>query len=269
MSTIGEKLWHRAPVVEVVFGVQFQPLEGFSNAHLGMYWGMVNTDYPHPEDAVPIGLLDPAELVTGPTYENPSIMLGQTVKGRLQMRSQDKQFMLQLQNGWLTANWLRAGSHSLYPGSDVMLSRFKAALSKLLVFLEQQKLGSFIGTMWDVTYIDHFPRETVWSAYSDLPGVVPGLLGPACTNEAQFESVHATWGLKLLNIPGRLNVTLTSARQNVDAVEILQFRSIARGPIADSSENAIVDQLSLGKKALVDTFKAVTSPNARSYWEGS
>jgi hypothetical protein len=44
----------RPPVVETILGVQFKPLRGLQNAHLGAFWKTLGDEWPTVADAPPL-----------------------------------------------------------------------------------------------------------------------------------------------------------------------------------------------------------------------
>lgn len=257
--------WKRPPVIEVVLGVQFAPIPGLSNGHLGLFWHTMRNEYPRADDAPPVPLA--LEIFgDGPDFGVPGIGIGPASgDSRLRLRSSDGSRMVQVQNGWLLANWMKRPD-SAYPGYTGVLEQFSNAHAKLAEFLSSEGLPAISPDMWEVTYIDHIPRGSVWQNWSDIPGVVPGLLGNCSSQSGGFQSIGGNWGFGLGENRGRLQISLQTARTVADPpADILVVRSSARGPIIDDS---VVDSLNHGRGAVVDTFMDLVSDSAKTYWKG-
>jgi len=258
--------WTRPPVIEVVVGVQFAQIAGLNNGTLGLFWHAMREHYPLADDAPPVPLVLEA-VGAEPEFGLPGISFG-PARGdsRLRLISADQTRMIQVQNGWLLANWMkRAGSP--YPGFSGVLTQFNSALQGFEQFLANEKLSPMTPEVWEVTYIDHMPRGTVWKDFGDIPAVLPGLLGAGVGLPSQLQTIQATWEFGLLANPGRLEIVVQTARTMGDPfTDILATRSTARGPITPAS--TLESALNHGRTAAVETFMSVTSDAARAYWKG-
>lgn len=100
--------WKRPPVIEVVLGVQFAPLEHFNNGHLGWFWREMKGEYPKATDSAPIQTVV-ENFGDEPEFGFPGIGFA-PARGdsRLRMTSAgDGSRMIQVQNGWLVVNWMK------------------------------------------------------------------------------------------------------------------------------------------------------------------
>lgn len=100
--------WKRPPVIEVVLGVQFAPLEQFNNGHLGWFWREMKGEYPNATDSAPIQTIIES-FGDEPEFGFPGIGFA-PARGdsRLRMTSGgDGSRMIQVQNGWLVVNWMK------------------------------------------------------------------------------------------------------------------------------------------------------------------
>lgn len=260
--------WKRPPVIEVVLGVQFEPIQGFSNGHLGWFWRTVAKDYRTATDANPIQPVIES-FGDGPQFGLPQIEFSpHRGDSRLRMLSDDKSRMLQLQNGWLVANWLKREGLP-YPGYQGVLSEFKRALKAFQDFASSEGIGKVVPNLWEVTYIDHIPRGTVWNEVEDIPKVIPGLLGPFKSPHGDSETLSGKWVFRLKPRPARLVVAVQSARTTTDPPQdLLVVTSTARGPVEADRADRLVEYLNFGRSVVVETFEAVTSREARAYWKG-
>lgn len=260
--------WKRPPVIEVVLGVQFDSLPALTNGHLGWFWGDMHTDFPNSDDAPPIPpVFEPFGDET--PFRFPAFDIRRaTGDSRLRMTSPDGTRMIQVQNGWLVVNWTKKGDTE-YPGFSGLKMLFDKAMARFAFFLKERELGVIKPNLWEVTYIDHIPTGTVWNAPADLPGVFPGLFGEGqCANGA-LETVDATWAWKLSPQPGRLRVSIQSVRTSSEPDrDILQVRSMARGPLGPDNESSLDEALNFGRSSVVDTFTGLVSEKAKRYWQG-
>lgn len=255
-------------MVEVVVGVQFDPLPTLTNGHLGWFWGEMHKEFPHSDDAPPIQPV--VETFGEPTFGFPGFgFRAATGDARLRMSSGDESKMIQVQNGWLVANWTKRKSDNRYPGFSDVRGLFNTAVERFGDFLKRRDLGVVRPNLWEVTYIDHIPKGTVWNSLDDLPKVFPGCFGHGKCPHGSKESVNSTWTWRLAPTPGRLRVSIQSARSDsVPPADILAVRSVARGPIESENPDVLDKCLNFGRSSVVDTFMEISSVEAKRYWQG-
>lgn len=258
--------WKRPPVIEVVLGVQFAPLAKLSNGHLGWFWGEMQGEFPTSDDVPPIeqeiGAFDSVP------FGFPAIGLRPSRgDARLRMTSADGTRMIQVQNGWLIVNWMKKGD-TAYPGYTGVRSLLDSTMERFGRFLERRELGVMRPNIWEVTYIDHIPAGTVWNTLADLPRVFPGLFGGGPCANGEIESINAAWSFRLSPRPGRLRLSVRSARTVAEPErDVLRVQSVARGPIEPDNAGSLDDGLNFGRSSVVDTFVGLASNEARQYWK--
>ena len=260
--------WKRPPVTEVVLGVQFDAISRLTNGHLGWFWGELHSEFPHADDVPPIA---PVVEVFGDRvpYGFPMFNIRASAgDSRLRMTSTDGSRMIQVQNGWLIANWIKTGGVD-YPGFDSVKSHLDSAMTRFRSFLAERDLGVIKPNLWEVTYTDQIPVGTVWDRPTDLSRVFPGLFGACdCANGAA-ETVDATFAFRLSPLPGRLRMTIQSARLATEPTrDLLVVQSVARGPLKTDNSDSLDQALNFGRSSVVDTFMRLASDDAKRYWRG-
>lgn len=271
--------FERPPVVETVLGLQFEPLPEFRNAHLGLFWSFLNSEgvhrtlgrgWPHSIDAPK---LEPQNERFG--GEKPWRRLGFELKVsqdpsvRIQIQDDDRDRMIQLQNGRLHYNWLGLGGEK-YPRYDEIRPEFDEVLKQFEHFLTDHKLGELQPNQWEVTYVNHIPKGTVWKEPNDWQDVfrqLPSVID--CPESVELESCAGEWHFEIKPQVGRLHIQLGHGRSSVENSEdLLRLRLTARGPIGGTEGNGLDlgQGLDLGREIIVTTFKAITSESAHEYW---
>ena len=264
----------RPPVVETVLGVQFKSLPGFCNAHLGAFWKdlggewckLLGKDWSLPTDAPTLeSTFERFEGSEGWAPLRSGFRLTGDPSARLQIRSATGDAMIQLQNGRLHYNWLGKGGGD-YPRYDNVRPRFDELLGGFKAFASNEGLGELLPNQWEVTYVNHMPKGSVWRTPSDWPSVLVGLPGAwAEPSAVQLESFSGAWHFQIDPQRGRLHVEIRHARAgSAEGPEVLRLTLTARGPASD--EQSVGQGLDLGRKAIVTTFKEITSSKAHEYW---
>lgn len=257
------------PVVETILGVQFNPLSGWRNAHLGAFWKTLNTDdWPNVFDAPPLQLQ--FERFTESArwaMVGAQLTLTQDLSARLQIKNKEGDRMIQLQNSRLHFNWLgQAGGQ--YPRYGSIRDGFVWVLQQFIEYVAREKVGDFRPNQWEVTYLNHIPKGTIWNTPNDWGFFLP--LGPVPTIEhlVQGESFAGGWHFVIPEQRGRLHVQWQHGRKSDPEEEVIVLTLTARGPVAGSENSiqAILDGLDLGRETIVRSFVAFTSEAANKYW---
>jgi uncharacterized protein (TIGR04255 family) len=260
--------YDRPPVVETILGVQFQPLAKFSNGHLGAYWKILGSkDWPTLTDAPP---LEPQfEQFTEEARWIPAgvlMKLSQDLSSRLQMKNEKGDQMIQLQNGRLIFNWLGTAGTG-YPGYPAVRARFVSAVEQLVRFLADEQLGSFQPNQWEVTYLNHIPKGTVWQSAHDWGFFKPLGAVPTLNGLIEGESFGGGWHFRLPGERGRLHIQWQHARTG-QGKEIIVLNLTARGWVMEQENRvaAVLNGLDVGRRTIVSSFAQLMSKQANDYW---
>lgn len=170
--------------------------------------------------------------------------------------------MIQVQNGRFHYNWLGQGGAEGYPRYEKVLPEFERFLAQFQAFLADRSLGEIKENQWEVTYINHIPKGTVWDSPADWPSVFrPGGLTPEPSSKVQLETLSSACRYEIPPQQGRLHVRLQHG--SAQGTEVLILTLTARGPI----KNGYGEGLDLGRETIVRAFKDMTSPEVHDYWE--
>jgi uncharacterized protein (TIGR04255 family) len=257
----------RPPVVETVLGVHFEEFGQFRNAHLGAFWKTLPVGWTSVADAAPMP--QQVEVFDGSKLggRNLSVVFTNQPDLRLQIRNAADNRMVQLQNGQLYYNWLghEGEECARYPA---IRKEFDDVLARFERFAKDESLGELKPLQWEVTYVNQFPKGTVWSSPADwrelfvsLPATSPG---PAGT---RLESFGGEWHYEIGDKRGRLHVKATHGRRaKPHHDEALTLTLTARGPVDASEPNPIGIGLDLGRETIVRAFRDLTSDAAHKFW---
>jgi uncharacterized protein (TIGR04255 family) len=206
-----------------------------------------------------------------PTWSGSNVRyrLSQDLDLRLQIRNEMEDRMIQVQNGRVHLNWMKRGDKD-YPRYRQILPQFQHVLARFRNFLDDNEMGSISPNQWEVTYVNHFPRGTVWEKVEDWSCLLPGLAPPAAVSRrVSFETFNGRWQFEIPMKRGRLHVELSHSQSaGATSQEALVLKLTARGPVdrLGEPEDAWARGLDLGRQAIVLTFKDLSSPAAHRYW---
>lgn len=269
--------FRKPPVIETVLGVQFDPVPGFTNAHLGAYWKWLLAHAKPPLDTQWTTLTDAPAVE--PAFERfdeqqswllhnlNKMRVGPPTPTRLQIRNPHVGAMIQVQNTRLIYNWIgKPGKgYSRYASIRPM---FDNAYKTFCGFLDAERLEKPKENQWEVTYVNHIPKGTVWQVPEDWPGLFVGLPGPwAGLPGVELEYMNGSWHYEIPPQRGRLHIELKLAvSQGERPIEALRLTLTARGPAGEAGIS-LSEGLDLGRETIVLAFKNMTSPEAHRTWE--
>jgi len=268
-GTMGTNVTFRhAPVVETVLGVQFQRLRGLTNAHLGAFWEQRKGHWPHVEDAPPLD--EQFETFGGDQAWRKAIQLRFTRSPvvRLQMKNGTGDRMIQVQNCRVDYNWIgRPGEE--YPRYRRVRPEFDAVLRDFRKLITDHNLGELIPNQWEITYVNHMPKGTVWNRPEEWPGIFRLPLWVSTPSGTRQEGFGGHWHFEIEPQRGRLHVEIEHAYLgSPEGREALVMKLTARGPVdrTKEQEGAIDEGLNLGHDVVVNAFVELTSQQAQDYW---
>ena len=264
--------YERPPVIETILGVQFQPLPGLTNAHLGAFWATLETqDWSTVADALPLQNQSEQFSEAGKWSKGLTFQLSQVPQSRMQAKNSTGDRMVQVQNGRLHFNWL-GESGGPYPRYSAVKAGFCSALERFLEFLDRAELGKFQADQWEVTYINHIPQGTVWQTPADWGFFQLLQSVPTIDGLIAAESFGGEWHFVIPPKAGRLHVGWQHALKtspDQKEQEIVQLTLTARGPVAveksEPREN-LLDGLDIGHETIVRSFERLTSKEANRFW---
>lgn len=269
MTDNGLPSYEKAPVIETVVGVQFEPWTGFSNAHLGAFWQKIdNGAWPVVRDMPPLPRQEEQFSDDGQWGKMLRLQITQSPLARVQILNPALDRMIQLQNGRMHLNWLGEDGGQ-YPRYASIRKEFAGILDQLLEFADEKKLGKLSPDHWEVTYVNHIPKGTVWESPSDWSFFRP--LGSAPTVEGVFqaESFSGEWHFVIPDERGRLHVHWQHAKQEKDeGAELIRLTLTARGAVSigEDPKTGILAGIDLGRSTIVKAFQALMTDRASQAW---
>lgn len=260
----------RPPVVETILGVQFEPLPGFRNTHLGLFWSTLDEEWKHVTDAAALPpQFERFEREIAWEKAGFQLSFSTDVALREQVRNSANDRMIQFQNGRLHLNWLgEAGGE--YPSYGTVRPEFDRKVELFKAFIASNALGEFRPNQWEVTYVNHIPKGSVWNSPDDWGNVFRCLVAtPGDPAGASPESFTGEWQYEITPGRGRLHIQLKSGwRKTPKDEEILLLVFTARGPVNNAGDGAIDlgDGLDLGHETIVRAFADLTTEKAQQFW---
>ena len=251
--------YQRPPVIEVIYGIQFEALKEWRTPLIGTLWQAIKADYPKfkemPVLAPVIERFDqaiPTEMAALELLDGPPLP-------RLFFLDSPENWVMQVQNDRFLHNWKRMKEDDVYPRFGRVSERFFEAWEKFLAFLLSQEIAEPNITQLEITYINHIPveknRSTVEEIQTDLVDV-------RWEDGHKFlpspETVTWTYSFLLPENGGRLHIALRPAQRRKDKVSVLLLELTARG-IPNSTDMASIQSwFAMSREWIVRGFADIT-----------
>jgi toxin HigB-1 len=144
--------YERPPVSEVVLSVQFASNPQFQIVHAGLFWQLVRDQFPNVSEQIPLqavfetfgGQVAPAGPIQVQAFSTPPFP-------RFWFESEDRAYVLQLQQDRILFNWRAISSDSVYPRYETLRERFLTRLRRLAEFFEREDRAQVRADMLDKT----------------------------------------------------------------------------------------------------------------------
>lgn len=256
------------PVVEVVLGVQFTPLEAFSIQHYGLFLAKVRDEYTKfiPQPPLPavmegFNIGAPREISIGLEFANAPEFRGWYI-------DESETRLMQVQRDRFLFNWRKVKGDEVYPHYENIEPKFRSEWERFCGFCMEEKLGVPDVNQCEVTYVNHLEMGKGWKTYGELSKVIACWSGE--TSEAflpEPEKVMLKAQYVMEDKRGRFYISLQPAIRRHDAKEILKIELIARGKPNSSRLEDILEWFELGHRWIVRGFTAFTSKQMHLLWE--
>lgn len=272
MSQIAQQLrlpiYENPPVVETVLGLQFNPLPAFTNAYLGAFWQSLGVEaWPTVTDKPPLPRQEERFTPEAQWGKSLRLQLSQAPTARVQIRNRDRNRMIQLQNGRIHLNWLGSDGDT-YPHYTQMRKELETYWTDLVSFAAKQGLGKIVPDQWEVTYVNHIPKDGVWSSPADWSFFKPLNAVVSIDGLIEAESFSGEWHFIIPDRRGRLHVNWQHAKTGDDnEMEFIRLSLTARGPIDEKEPNgSILECIDLGHETIVCAFRNLMTDSANQKW---
>jgi uncharacterized protein (TIGR04255 family) len=255
------------PVVEVVCGVQFEPLAEFRSAHVGLFWQEVREAYPIARDA--FALPPVVENFGAPSLQAsvlPLFTFGGGALPRVQLVDERGGQMIQLQNGRFHHNWEKQRREEEYRRYKNLRPAFVKRWDQFKRFVGDQALGAIRPTQYEISYINHIVAGELWDQRRGVSDLLPWFAPPHGLAGHVFEpqfAMHAP----VPKCQGRLHVTGQVGVRAKDSQDVFAMELTVRGAPAKAGEDGdLVAWMDHARERIVRSFVELTSEKARRSW---
>jgi len=242
------------PIHEVALGQTFLHRPDFLIPYYGEFWSLIRDHFPLAEQAPPI-----LEQVDGPT-EMPL--------PRVWFLSNDKTWLVQLQQDRFHLNWRRVGEGNdtgVYVRFPVIQERHLALWSELSRFVENKTGQPLQRVNSELTYTNLIVLPGVATAFEIAEATLANMPWPRVSILPPPKGFSIIFGFDLHDGADLLQVTAVAVRRPDSDTEFVRLDLTVKSKGASSlpfdawSSNA--------HDALVRTFKELTNPSMHEIWQ--
>src|ERR1051326_2640265 len=263
----------RPPIDEVVLSIQFGSLTNFRSGHVGVLWNEFRREYPKMTEQMP---LMPAFETFGAPPQTPfsGIQIESFLAppmGRFWFEESNGYELLQIQQDRIIHNWRKRETEQRYPRYEAIRDRFRTEAQRFIKLVSDEMLGEVKPNQCEVTYINlidlpdgmhphqHVERiTTLWS----------GTQSEKLPLEFENVSFQTRYILREDDQPsGRVYVMLAPVFHVQDHRPVIRLEITARAKPKGASIADAFLLLDVERKAVVETFAAVTTPDMHKIWE--
>lgn len=240
------------PIIEVVCGVRFVPLQDWVIPHVGAYWHRVRDRFPRVEHAQPLpGGIEIFDSTTN--IPLPRIWLINETDDRL----------VQLQSGRFFFNWRHRGND--YPRFRNLYVEFCEMFNGFVEFVNENDLGDVSVEAFELTYINHVFEGDGWGLPEMIGKVVPhmGLSIGGGNFLPSPSSVNWQGGFRFPDSEGELSIKINPGTRSSDQTELLIIELTSRGRPAVSPIQNMDAWFGRAHEWIVRGFEEVTSEEAQ------
>ena len=243
------------PVIEVVCGVQFEPIPQFQATSLGLFWNRIRDRYPTSSEMPELAPVI-EQFGKAPVAQHPTLELSSTPPWpRMFFINSDSNWLIQLQRDRFLHNWRKVGQDDVYPHYPTIFKTFWDAWIEFKTFCEDERFVPPKVTQCEITYINHILAGQGWNSLDDIGQVFPditwrakrGFLPPP-------ESAAWRFGFVLPGAQGRLHASVRHAIRVMDERPVLLCELTARGMPTSPDDTATQQWFNLGREWIVRGF---------------
>ncbi|HXE71466.1 MAG TPA: TIGR04255 family protein [Candidatus Nitrosotenuis sp.] len=258
------------PVSEVIFDVQFLPIQGLTTAHFGLLWSRLRDRFPLTEDQPP---LEPhLEKLPG---RHPGVGLVLEISHlppprRVWLLKEDHTEVLQLQGDRFIRNWRRVQEDQTYPGYEKLKAACRQDWQELVSLLQEEKLSLPRLTQGELAYLNRFPAGIGWEHLGQAHRLLRVWRWPdELRGSEPPETVRTTVTFLIRRadgrVVGRLYVDLVPLRDANRDFYLLRLS--ARGRPEPESLQGAFEFFDLGHRAILQAFQDLCQPELLSHWK--
>lgn len=259
--------YENPPVIEVVSGILFKPINTLLSPHIGLLWEKYRSEYPQCRE---VAALDPAVE----QYDEPPRMtleIGSVPPlARVWLVSEAGNAIIQVQRDRFLHNWRKVKPEDEYPRYSKVKQMFMDRLQRFQKFLDENRLGVIEPLQYEMTYINHIPKGEGWGDLSEIQNIFPDF--SFRNRKARFlptpSGINWKTTFTLPEKVGRMHVLIRQVRVRETGLPLLMMDLTVRGISANKSLEVMGEWFDLAREWIVRGFADLTGEEVqKNIWK--
>jgi uncharacterized protein (TIGR04255 family) len=251
------------PLNEVILGVQFAPISGYSAVDTHAIWELFRRDFPKVEEQPPLA----PQFETfggGGASQSLQFQFGPALPPmRLWFVSESQDRLLQFQPDRFLINWRQSAGVGKYPRYEKILETFETCLNKLRKHLRSEKNCNIDINQIEISYVNLIPVDEI-SNQSNWLRMWQSIEFPIERLNATFSEVIKDGNDKPI---ARLHHEFASLSSLDGKGTAIRLNLTYRGKPSAGGVDEAIDMLGQGRLAIVNRFTELTTEFAHSAWK--
>lgn len=243
------------PLNEVSIGLQFQSLEGLKIPHFGLFWNLIQKDFPVVEHASPI-------LAQSETFNTMPLP-------RVFFIDKSDTMLLQLQSDRINFNWRFRDGSDPYPHFHTIAAKFFELFNIFDDFLGKAAIGVILPTVAEVTYINLLEQGREWNTMEDVATVFKDFAWSRETARFLPCPTNMNWAASfaLPKQQGTLNARMNHGKRVADHRQLMQLEMVANYSVQSMSFQELQPWYELAHEWIVKGFADLTQMETqKKFW---
>lgn len=258
--------YENPPIDEVAIGVQFPPISGMYDAHVGLYWQQIRGDYPRAESQPRFE--GPIEAASASPPQPPvsiQFPLSAPAQGRTWLIAEADDYLIQVQNTRFIQNWRRR--EAAYEYFEEIWDLFESHYGTFKELLANEGLAAPRVQQVEVTYInwiaDLAPSKFVNLATQSEVSAYGRSLEPEDLGlNARYRLDDGTGAVERLYVQCQAAVRATDPSVSGYQLAFVHRAAKATGLV----DEEIRSYAFAGRAIIVNAFTDLTTPLAHEHW---
>jgi len=254
--------YENPPVIEVVCGIQFKPINALLSPYLGLLWEKYKSEYPKCSEVAP---LDP--LIE--RFDEPLQMILELANvpplPRIWFIQSKGNGIIQVQRDRFLHNWRKNNSEDEYPRYHVVKQMFKDRFLKFQTFLDENNLGIIEPLQYEMTYINHIPKGEGWENLREIGRIFPDFAFRI--EEDRFLPEPSTFNWRtIFTLPEkgtRMHVVIRHVKIRDSGLPMLLLELTVRGFGTNNSPEDMWNWFDLAREWIVRGFADLTGKDVQ------
>ena len=245
------------PVIEVVCGIHFKPINEFLAPHLGLLWEKFRSDYPICQEVAP---LSPVIERFGGDQRFGLEIHDVPPLPRIWFVHKKDTGIIQIQRDRFLHNWRKMRPEDEYPRYPNVIKMFIDRLSQFKKFLIVNEFEDLEPLQFEMTYINHIWQGEAWTNLKEVGKVFPDF--NLRYDKKRFlpepESINWRTSFVLPQEEGRLNATIRNGKHRETGQPMISLDLTVRGIGEDKTKEGMLTWFDLARKWIVLGFEDLT-----------